>query len=609
MSGTPPTAPRVPGWAVAVLLLILVANVWWRCHTIGPTLLARFGFAPYPVVVGEAEPLDCDEAAYAYIGKGVAHGKVMYRDLSENKPPLGYWLYALAVKVGGANELTIRLMPIPFVSATIALVWWIGLRLQGGFAACLAAFLFGLLSTDPYLYGNGANMEHFIDLFAGGSLAAMVRAFDRRLDRRWLLVAGAMVAFASLVKQVAAVHGPVYALALLAIDRGSDLGPGRRWAAKAKDLAALAAGFAIPWAATVAILGAQGAGPDAWEDIVRYGSALATLKAPTAHEPPKLLQWFTGKADPNGRLPWPFQWAFGRTDYLVWWGTGSWPVWLASVPALAWMVARSGPSRRLTAAWTLSSWVQVALPGLFWQHYYLLPTPGIALAVAVALGAIFGSIASEARSRRPGRLILGVVGAVALIAATGETVRIQARVYLMVPSQELTSRYKGGGQWIWLRGFGRDLARRSSAWEGPAPTLYIWGWQSPLFLYSELDGVTRHFFADPLLEDYARGYHRNHPRVQPRVDRIMDDLAGQPPSIVLVAYPPFPELLRFLERGYRRATVAGLNATSPDGIGPLDRSGAPRGVRGRRASGLSPPGRRSAPPGRRSLGTARGAGP
>ena len=110
----------------------------------------------------------------------------MYRDLTENKPPLGYWLYTLAVAVGGYNELAIRLMPIPFVLATIALVWWIALRLGGPVSACLAAALFVLLSTDPYLFGNGANLEHFINFFAVASLALLIRGWDRA--DRWSLV-------------------------------------------------------------------------------------------------------------------------------------------------------------------------------------------------------------------------------------------------------------------------------------------------------------------------------------------------------------------------------------------------------------------------------------
>ena len=41
----------------------------------------------------------------------------MYRDLTENKPPLGYWLYELtvAIKLGYTDELAIRVMPIPYV--------------------------------------------------------------------------------------------------------------------------------------------------------------------------------------------------------------------------------------------------------------------------------------------------------------------------------------------------------------------------------------------------------------------------------------------------------------------------------------------------------------
>ncbi len=585
--GDAPGSARIPAWAVVALVLALAFDVWWRCHTIGPTVRDRLGFAPYPVVTGEAEPLDCDEAAYAYIGRGIAHGRVMYRDLSENKPPLGYWLYALAVKVGGADELTVRLMPIPYVLATVALVWWLGIRLGGPWAGSVAAFLFALLSTDPYLYGNGANLEHFLDLFAVGSLAAMVRGVTRRFDRRWFLVAGALVALASLVKQVAALHGPVYALALLVIDRGERPEGGRRGWARFGDLAALALGFAIPWAMAGGILAWQGAGPDAWEDIVGYGSALATAKVASPRDPHKFLQWFAGRADPQGRFPWPF----GGTDYLAWWGTGTWPLWVAAVPGLAWMLARRGSTRRLAAAWTLAAWAQVALPGLFWQHYYLLPTAGVALAVALPLASAAGSIARVGRPRLRdfGTIALGGVVAVALVGSIAWAARIQVRDYLLVAPEALTARYKGGGQWIWLRTLGRELDRRASAWPGARPTFYLWGWQSPLFLYGNLDGVTRHFFADPLLEDYAKGHHRDHPIVRPRVDRIMRDLEAHPPSIVLVAYPPFPALVRFLDRGYRRVAIAGLNATSPDGVGfwvDLDHAAAFEALGQARAAGV-----------------------
>jgi hypothetical protein len=126
----------------------------------------------------------------------------------------------------------------------------------------------------------------------------------------------------------------------------------------------------------------------------------------------------------------------------------------------------------------------------------------------------------------------------------------------MVAPEALADRFKGGGQWIVLRQMGRELARRSKAWDHP--TLFVWGWQSPLFIYSGLDGPTRHFFADPLLEDYSKGFHRDDPRVRTRVERIMADLEAHPPSMSIVGYPPFPELRRFLAVHTSRSTIRAL---------------------------------------------------
>jgi 4-amino-4-deoxy-L-arabinose transferase-like glycosyltransferase len=549
-----------PLWAKVGLFLILAWDVWWRCHTIGPTVRDLTGFAPWPVVKGEAEPLDCDEAAYAYIGRRLDQGAVMYRDVSENKPPLGYWLYTLAVKIGGANELTIRLMPIPYVLATITMIWWLGLQLRGPSTACLAAWIFGLLSTDPYLFGNGANMEHFLNFFAVGSLAAMARSFEKP-GRRWLLIAGAAVGLGFLVKQVVALHGLVYVLAVVLASRSDrlELSLTSRMFAKLWDLIALAFGFFLPVLVSILVLWLQGAGSAAFDDIVIYGSALTTIKVPGPHSPPKLIRWFAGNADLKGILPPPFD----KTKYLVWWGSGSWPIWLAAIPCIGWLlIARAiGRMGKLIGAFTLSSWFQVAIPGLFWAHYYLLPTPGLALVVAVGTVASFRAIFGSIKALQGGGVILAANVFLVLLASIASTGWIQVRDYLMVEPEALTRLYKGGQQWVILRAMGRELALRSKAWEHP--TLYVWGWQSPLFIYSGLDSPTRHFFADPLLEDYSYGYHRNDPRVRLRIERVMKDLEAHPPSMSLVAYAAFPELSQFLKEHDISTRVSAMGMPMP----------------------------------------------
>jgi 4-amino-4-deoxy-L-arabinose transferase-like glycosyltransferase len=534
---------RPPRWAILVLGAILVFDVWLRAHTFGPTVRDRLGLDLWPVTGAASEPLDCDECAYAYIGRRITHGAVMYRDLTENKPPGGYWIYTLAVALGGSNELTIRLMPIPMVLATIALVWWIALRLRGPGSACLAALIYAVASTDPYLFGNGSNFEHAINLFSTASLALLVAPRGEPGPRR-LLATGACLGMACLIKQVVILNAALFALYLV--------WPARKPRAPFRAVAALAGGFALVWVTAAVVLIAQGAGASAYEDIIRYGSALATDTPPDPNAPPRWVRWVTGNADPTGHLPWPF----GRTNYLVWWGTGSWPLWLAAVPALLTLGLARGatPQGRLTAAWTLSAWVQVALPGLFWQHYYLLPLPGLAVAVAALLGA------SLERARQPGlRRVAWAAWAGVLVLALLWTARIQVRDYLLNPPETLTVEYKGGRQWVALRSLGRLIARRTRTWDDPH--LFVWGWQSPLFFYSGLDGVSRHFFADPLLKAYA---DRPHPLIQPRIERIMRDLEAHPPELIFAGDPPFPALARFLSKGYFPSRLV---PTAPDGRG------------------------------------------
>ncbi|WP_422926018.1 ArnT family glycosyltransferase [Singulisphaera sp. PoT] len=530
-------------WAILSLLIILVFDVWLRGHTFGPTLRERWGINLWPVSGRESEPLDCDECVYAYAGRRIIHGDVMYRDLTEPKPPGGYWLGAAIMAMGGDTELDFRLVTIPFVLGTISLCWWMGMRLQGPIAACVAALVYGVVSTDPYLFGNGSNLEHAINLFAFGSLACMVKGWTLE-RRRWYFASGLAIGLAAVFKQIAVVHFVVFAVALMTRRR--------TWSLKAKDIAGLTAGLGAVFLLVSGVLLAQGAGAAAFEDIVRYGAAMARDTPPDPGAPPAWMRWLTGNADPQGKLPWPF----GKTDYLVWWGTGSWPVWLAAIPSLAVLGLSRGSTgpRRLLVAWTCSAFVQVVLPGLYWQHYYLLPVPGLAVAVAVHLADVLGAV-----RRVDGRSLLAASWVTALGLLLVGTAVIQTRAYLLVAPESLTKEYKGGAQWIALRAMGRDLAERSKVWKDPR--LFLWGWQSPLFVYGNLDGVSRHFFADPLMKAFA---NQDHPLIVPRVERIMQDLEERPPELILTGDPPFPALRRFLEAGYIRSRLWG---SAPDGRG------------------------------------------
>ncbi len=569
MTVEPAATPRaIPRWAWIGLVLVLLFDVWLRGHALGPTFPV-----PYPVTGTSPTPLDCDEGIYGYIGDRLARGEVMYRDVTENKPPGGYWLYMLAVRFGGMTERTIRLMPMPMVLLTIALVWRLALRLGGPLAAVLAAGTYAVVNTDPYTYADGAQMEVPLNLFATATLGCFVEALairssswvagaesstprnqrqekDRgvppqppdvrvaRTRHAWLFASGLCLGAAMLVKQIAALHGVVFAVALM-------LPAGVESRARFKPLSILILGALVPLLTASFLLLAEGAGLQAYQDIFVYGRALATQTPSPPNAPAALVRWLTGNADPSGALPWPF----GKSTYLAWWGTGTWPIWLASGPALLWLTFGRGvsASRRFVAAWTLAAAVQVVLPGLYWPHYYQLPTPGLAVALAVFLGDMVSGVTSNRSILK--RFGYGLAGLLA-VAAILETARIQARDYLLVPAERLVN-VKGGQQWIALRGLGAELARRSMAFD--RASLFVWGWQGSLYFYSGYAHVTPQVFVDDFLKSFAR---TGNPVSRPRVERTIRDLRARPPSAMFVAYPPFPELEAFLHEHYRPSRLS-----------------------------------------------------
>ena len=396
-----------------------------------------------------------------------------------------------------------------------------------------------MLSTDPFLFGNGSQLEQFINLFAVLSLAMVIRGWDRG-GRRWIFAAGVCLGAAALVKQVALAHAIVIVPALFVRAWANDAGTSRRGVRGLLDVLTFGLGVSAIVAVAATIVVARGAGRAAYEDIVLQAMALATDTLPEPNAPSPAIRWLTGNADPKGELPWPF----GSTDYLVWWGTGSWPLWIASVPALAYLAfgAGSDARRRLTAGWTVAAWLQVVLPGLYWQHYYLLPTPGVAIAVAVALADAMARSFRPAEGRSRGTPLAGGRDD----GRTGRRDRLDGRPPGPVLPRRTAVRRSRSDTRAAVSGWscGRwGATSRGARRSGIEPHLYVWGWQSPLYFYSGLDSPTRHFFVDNLLRDQAG---RDHPLIGPRVEEIMATLRRRPPELILAGYPPFPALRAFL---------------------------------------------------------------
>jgi len=163
------------------------------------------------------------------------------------KPPLQYWGGALAYEVFGVSELTARLWPGLAGLVTVVLVGWTGWRLWGSRTGVHAA---AIAAGTTWIVAN----SHFLSLDAGLTaaltlvLCAVLRAeqpgIERRLARRWMVVAWAGIGLAILSKGLVGLVIPGTVLVLVSLS-GRDW---RLWTRMAwlPGLAALAL-ITVPW--------------------------------------------------------------------------------------------------------------------------------------------------------------------------------------------------------------------------------------------------------------------------------------------------------------------------------------------------------------------------
>ncbi|HEU5115433.1 MAG TPA: hypothetical protein VFT74_02035, partial [Isosphaeraceae bacterium] len=170
--------------------------------------------------------------------------------------------------------------------------------------------------------------------------------------------------------------------------------------------------------------------------------------------------------------------------------------------------------------------------------------PGVGLVFGVGMAECASWMTRRFRERRFLSALAGSVLSVGFLTAAVALVAIQVRTYLLVPPEGLT-RYKSGLQWVADRQIGQALAPRAAVWDHP--TLYVWGWQSPLYFYSGMDCPTRHFFPN----DWILGQvGKRNPLVDRFLAETMHDLKANPPNLIFLGTRPFPELGNFVQERY-----------------------------------------------------------
>ncbi len=147
-----------------------------------------------------------DEGVYQVLGLAMQNGRLLYRDIWDNKPPLLYIIYSAL----GSDQFAVRLLSLIFGIGSIIVFFYLSKKIFNSskisiFTTSLFVLLFGL----PFLEGNIANAENFMLFPILGSaylLFSLKKDNDvknRAKNIRLTLLSGLLLGIAFLFKIVA----------------------------------------------------------------------------------------------------------------------------------------------------------------------------------------------------------------------------------------------------------------------------------------------------------------------------------------------------------------------------------------------------------------------
>lgn len=392
-------------------------------------------------------PMISDEGEYAVQARVLESGGVPYRDAYNQKPPLVFFLYRLALASFGENAQAPRRLAVLFCWAAMACLflttparWSLPSRLA-------PAAVFAVLSTEPIGdMGFAANTEVF--------LAALTAVSALLVLNSKAAAAGLFMGAALMTKQTAAWTALFFGAAFLAFEDKS---------ARLKKAASYAAGCAAVPIFFILYFARRGALGDFWEQAyarnMDYASFILSFSAL-----PEQLSWL---------------WEAIIPAYLL----GDWPVYALALLGLSATRAHARQNREMLAALWLGSALIGASTGLyFFPHYFLPAIPPLALLAGLGLHLL---------SQRPG---LKKAAWPILLFLCLYPPAARARIYFFSPPETVAKKLLYPNP-LYEAALAADYIKTHS---NPQDRVYVFGSEPQIYFYSGLRSATRHIFVYPL---------------------------------------------------------------------------------------------------------------
>lgn len=130
-----------------------------------------------------------DSGLYAYLGSAITNGRIPYRDVWEHKPPMGFYLNALAVLIFGQTPWAIWWFAVLWMAFIAILFFLIIYRMMGWLPAFVGSITFVIAAMIPEMYLGGNLME----VYAFGPQVLVLYAYYNFVSTRkmrWACLTG-----------------------------------------------------------------------------------------------------------------------------------------------------------------------------------------------------------------------------------------------------------------------------------------------------------------------------------------------------------------------------------------------------------------------------------
>ncbi len=172
-------------WIFLLAIFVLILNLPWT-----------------PVIKG----LGQDRGLYAYVGNAILHGQLPYRDVWEQKPPIGLYLNALAVLLFGRNPWATWWFNLIWVALSAIAAFLVIKKMMGLISGTVASVLFILGVMSPKIFQGGNLMEIYALLPQVVIIGCVYRFFVTK-HNHWAFLAGLVTGLAFMTKQTSIALG------------------------------------------------------------------------------------------------------------------------------------------------------------------------------------------------------------------------------------------------------------------------------------------------------------------------------------------------------------------------------------------------------------------